>query len=400
MPKISLKAQSIPSSPIRKLVPLADAAAERGLTVYHLNIGQPDVPSPSIVFDALHNCDMKLVSYTNSAGNLSYRKGLAKYYQNLGLDVDYKDIIVTTGGSEAISIVIGITCDKGDDIIVCEPFYTNYKTLAMLCDVKLTPVQTDIRNGFALPRIEEFEEQIGPHTKGILICNPGNPTGCLYTPAEIKQLGEIARKHDLFLMVDEVYREFNYSDEPHYSVLNLKNMDANIIMIDSVSKRYSLCGVRVGCIVSKNKDVMACALKYGQSRLCSPALGQYVAEAALATPKEYFDAVKEEYIERRNLLVDGVNAIPGCFCPMPQGAFYCVAELPVRNAEDFATWLLTSFEYEGGTLQITPAAGFYATPGRGLNQVRLAYVIEQDKIRKSLEILRAGLAEYQRHHEL
>ncbi|MCI2081579.1 MAG: pyridoxal phosphate-dependent aminotransferase [Bacteroidales bacterium] len=394
MPEISKKSGSIPSSPIRKLVPLADAAKERGLTVYHLNIGQPDVPSPQVVFDALRKCDMKLIPYTNSAGNLSYRKGLARYYNNLGIDIDESQIIVTTGGSEAISIAVSIACDEGDELIVLEPFYTNYTTLAKICDVTLTPVQTDIRNNFALPDISEFEKKIGPRTKGILICNPGNPTGCVYTREEIEQLGAIARKHDLFLMVDEVYREFCYTDAPHFSALKLNDLDDNVILIDSVSKRYSLCGVRVGCIVSRNQEVIKTALKYGQSRLCSPALGQYVAEAALDTPKEYFAATKKEYIARRNLLVNGVNEIPGCFCPMPQGAFYAVAELPVKDADRFATWLLTDFSYKNSTVQITPAAGFYATPGRGLNQVRLAYVIEQDKIRASLECLRKGLETY------
>lgn len=394
MPNISQKAQSIPSSPIRKLVPLADAASESGAVVYHLNIGQPDLPSPQVVLDALRNCDLKLIPYTNSAGNMSYRKGLARYYQNLGLDVNEKQILVTVGGSEAINFSLAVTCDEGDEVIVCEPFYTNYKTIAKLNDVTLVPVKTDIRNGFALPPIEEFEKKIGPRTRGILICNPGNPTGCVYTQEEIEQLGVIAKKHDLFLMVDEVYREFCYTDKPHFSALNLKGLDNNVILIDSVSKRYSLCGVRVGCIVSRNPEVMSTILRYGQSRLCAPAIGQYVAEAALNTPEEYFAATKKEYIARRNLLVNGVNDIPGCFCPMPDGAFYAVAELPVKDADAFATWLLTDFRYNNSTVQITPAEGFYATPGRGRNQVRLAYVIEQDKIRHALECLRKGLEAY------
>ena len=319
---LSKKAEALPASPIRKLVPYAEAAKKRGITVYHLNIGQPDIESPEVALKAVKDNTLKLVAYPNSAGNESYRKGLARYYQNIGIDVDYTDINVTTGGSEALQIALTVTCDPDDEVIVLEPFYTNYNSFAIVNDVKFVPITTSIDNGFAIPSIEEFERHITPRTKGIIICNPCNPTGVLYTRDEIEKLGDIARKHNLYIYSDEVYREFCYTDEPHYSCMHIKGLENNVILCDSVSKRYSLCGVRIGAIVSKNKEVMNAVLRYSQARLCSPAYGQIAAEAALNAPESYFKAVKEEYIKRRDYLVETLRTIPGVLCPTPMGAFY------------------------------------------------------------------------------
>ena len=324
---LSKKAQALPASPIRKLVPYADAAKKRGIKVYHLNIGQPDIASPVEALQAVKDNQLKLVAYPNSAGNESYRKGLAKYYQNIGIDVDYTDINVTTGGSEALQIALTVTCDPDDEVIVLEPFYTNYNSFAIVNDVKFVPITTSMDNGFAIPSIEEFEKHITPRTKGIIICNPCNPTGVLYTKDEIEKLGDIARKHNLFIYSDEVYREFCYTDEPHYSCMHIKGLENNVILCDSVSKRYSLCGVRIGAIISKNKEVMNAVLRYSQARLCSPAYGQIAAEAALNAPASYFKAVRDEYIKRRDFLVETLRTIPGVVCPTPMGAFYAAVRL-------------------------------------------------------------------------
>ncbi|MBR4882435.1 MAG: pyridoxal phosphate-dependent aminotransferase, partial [Bacteroidales bacterium] len=360
---LSKKAQAMPASPIRKLVPYADAAKKRGVKVYHLNIGQPDIESSPQALEAVKNADLKVIEYSNSAGNMSYREGLVKYYASVGINIEVADLIVTSSGTEAVQFALAVTCDPGDEVIVMEPFYTNYNAFAVQNDVTLVPISCDIKEGFKLPAIEEFEKHITPKTKGILICNPGNPTGTLYTKEALQQLGEIAKKHGLYIYSDEVYREFCYTEEPHYSCMHIPGLEENVILLDSVSKRYSLCGVRIGAIVSKNKAVMAGVMKYAQARLCSPSYGQIAAEGALATPQSYFDAVKAEYIMRRDTLVNGLNQIPGVFSPMPMGAFYTIAELPVDDADKFAQWLLEEFSYEGQTVMVAPAAGFYGTKG-------------------------------------
>ncbi|MCK9304726.1 MAG: pyridoxal phosphate-dependent aminotransferase [Bacteroidales bacterium] len=394
MLKLSRKADKMPASPIRKLVPFAEAAKKRGVKVYHLNIGQPDIASPREALDAVKNIKLELVSYPHSAGIESYRKGLATYYQNIGIDVTYNDINITTGGSEALQIALAVTCDPGDEVIVMEPFYTNYNSFALLNDVVLKPIPTTIESGFALPDISEFEKNITPRTKGIIICNPGNPTGTLYSKESIVKLGEIAKKHQLFIYSDEVYREFCYTDEPHFSAMHLKGLEENVILIDSVSKRYSLCGVRIGAIVSKNNDVMKGVLRFAQARLCSPALGQIASEGALATPKEYFDAVKKEYITRRNVMIEALNKMEGVYSPMPMGAFYTIARLPVDDSDKFAKWLLEEFNYENKTVMVAPAAGFYATPGKGTNEVRIAYVLKVEDLKEAMKCLEVALKQY------
>ena len=361
---LSKKAEMMPASPIRKLVPFADEAKKRGVKVYHLNIGQPDIESPEEAIDAVKNISLKLIEYPHSAGIPSYREKLAKYYQRLGMDINAGDILITNGGSEAISMAISIICNPDDEIIVLEPFYTNYASFALQNDARFRPITCKIENGFALPPIEEFEKAITPKTKAILICNPGNPTGTVYTKEELEQLGEIIRKHNLYLISDEVYREFCYTEEPHYSCMYLKGVENNVILVDSVSKRYSLCGVRIGAIISKNKEVMSAALRYAQARLCSPALGQIASEGALDASEEYFRKVKDEYIRRRDILIESLNKMEGVYSPMPMGAFYTIARLPIDDSERFAQWLLQDFSYEGQTVMVAPAAGFYATPAR------------------------------------
>lgn len=391
---LSKKAQEMPASPIRKLVPFADAAKKRGIKVYHLNIGQPDIESPKEALDAVKNADLKVIAYSNSAGNESYRKGLLKYYDNIGIHLELPEIIVTSSGSEAVSFAIGVTCNPGDEIIVMEPFYTNYRSFAIQNDVKLVPVTTDINDGFKLPPISEFEKHITPKTKAILICNPGNPTGTLYSKESLLQLGEIVKKHNLYLLSDEVYREFCYTDTPHFSCMQIPGAEENVILLDSVSKRYSLCGVRIGAIASRNKAIMSSILKYAQARLCAPAYGQIAAEGALDTPKEYFTAVKKEYINRRNTLIEGLNKIKGVYSPMPMGAFYTIAKLPIDDAEKFAQWLLEDFEYQGQTVMVAPAAGFYGTPGKGTNEVRIAYVLKIEDLKAALKCLEVALQQY------
>lgn len=391
---LSEKAKAMPASPIRKLVPFAEAAKKRGVKVYHLNIGQPDIESPKEALDAVKNNTLKVIEYSNSAGNESYRKGLLKYYHGIGIDLELGDLIITGSGTEAVQLALAVTCDPSDEVIVLEPFYTNYNAFALQNDVKLVPITTKIEDGFKLPPIEEFEKHITPKTKGILICNPGNPTGTLYSKESLEKLGEIAKKHGLYIYSDEVYREFCYTDAPHYSCMHIKGLEENVILLDSVSKRYSLCGVRIGSIVSKNKAFMGAVMKYAQARLCAPAYGQIAAEGALATPKSYFEAVRTEYINRRDVLVAGLNKIPGVYTPNPMGAFYTIAKLPVDSAEKFAQWLLEEFQYEGQTVMVAPAAGFYATPGKGVDEVRIAYVLKIEDLKGALKCLEEALKVY------
>ncbi|HNW49300.1 MAG: pyridoxal phosphate-dependent aminotransferase [Bacteroidales bacterium] len=391
---LSNKANSMPASPIRKLVPFAEAAKKRGVKVYHLNIGQPDIASPKEALDAVKNATPSLIPYPHSAGIETYREGLAKYYQGININVTADEINITTGGSEALQIALAITCNPDDEVIVMEPFYTNYNSFALQNDVILKPVATTIENGFALPDMAEIEKRITPKTKGIIICNPGNPTGTLYTKESLVKLGEIAIKHKIFIYSDEVYREFCYTDEPHFSCMHLKGLEQNVILLDSVSKRYSLCGVRIGAIVSKNKEVMKAVLKYAQARLCSPAYGQIAAEGALNTPKEYFQAVRSEYIQRRDFTIEALNKMEGVFSPKPMGAFYTIAKLPVDDSDKFAQWLLEDFEYEKQTVMVAPAAGFYATPGKGTNEVRIAYVLKIDDLKAAMKCLEVALKQY------
>ncbi len=394
MPRISDKGIRMPESPIRKLVPFAEKAKKEGKTVFHLNIGQPDIKTPEVALEAIHNFNDKVVEYSHSAGFESYRKGLASYYQNLGIDINHDHIMVTTGGSEALLFGLNSCLDAGDEIIIPEPFYANYNGFSISAGVTVKPITTNINNGFALPAIEDFEKLITPKTKAILICNPGNPTGYLYSKKELETLKKIVIKYDLFLFADEVYREFSYDGNEHYSVLNIEGLDNNAIVIDSTSKRYSLCGIRVGCIISKNQEVMRTALKFAQARLSPPTFGQVAGEAALQTPVSYFEEVSAEYIERRDLLIYGLNKIEGVICPKPKGAFYCIAELPVDNADKFAQWLLEDFAYKGATIMVAPAAGFYSTPNTGTKQVRIAYVLNKKSLQKAVKCLEEALKVY------
>lgn len=394
MPKISQKAIDMPASPIRKLVPYAEKAKKAGKIVYHLNIGQPDIETPKVALDAIRNFDHKVIEYSHSAGFESYRNNLAATYQKGGLPVNPEDIIITTGGSEALIFGFMTTCNPGDEVIIPEPFYANYNGFAVTAGLTVVPVTATIESGFALPPVAEIEAKITSKTKAIVICNPGNPTGYLYSKEELEQLRDIVQKHDLFLFADEVYREFCYDGAVPFSVLNLEGIEQNVIMIDSVSKRYSMCGARIGALVTKNKEVMAAALKFGQARLSPPTVDQVASEAALNTPQSYFDDVVTEYVERRNIMVDGLNNIPGVFCPKPSGAFYCVAKFPVDNAERFCQWLLEDFEFEGQTVMMAPANGFYATPGAGEQEARIAYVLKKDSLRKAVKCLEEALKVY------
>jgi len=389
----------MPASPIRKLVPYATAAKAAGKTVYHLNIGQPDIRTPEVVLERMRNLKRTVVEYSNSEGFASYREGLAKYYNSKGIGIDAGDVMVTTGGSEALVFGFMSCFNPGDEIIIPEPFYANYNGFGVMAGVKVVPVTASIDNGFALPPISAFEEKITERTRGILICNPGNPTGYLYTREELEQLRDLVASRDLWLFADEVYREFCYDAAEPLSVMNLSGIEQNVIMIDSVSKRYSMCGARIGAMVCRNKDVMATALKFGQARLSPPTFGQIAGEAALDTPDAYFTEVVDEYVERRNTLVEGLNALEGVTCPKPSGAFYCIAELPVDDAEHFCQWMLESFEHEGATVMMAPAAGFYATEGLGRNQVRIAYVLELEALRHAVDCIAAGLRVYQGAHQ-
>ena len=384
----------MPESPIRKLVPYSEIAKKKGHKVYHLNIGQPDIKTPEVAMNAVKNIDLTILEYSHSAGNESYRKKLSAYYINQNISVNIENIIITTGGSEALMFAMGSTMDQGDEIIIPEPFYANYNGFSTASGVTVVPVISTIETSFALPAVEDFEKLITPKTKAILICNPGNPTGYLYSKEEIMKLAALVKKHDLFLISDEVYREFTYDGDIHYSVMNVPGLEEHAIMIDSVSKRYSMCGARIGCIVSKNKEVMATAMKFAQARLSPPTIEQIASEAALDTPQSYFDEVISEYRERRDTLIEELNKIDGVIVSKPKGAFYCIAQLPVNNADTFAQWLLESYDLDGETVMVAPAAGFYSTPGMGLNQVRIAYVLKKEDLISAVRILKAAIPVY------
>lgn len=394
MPKVSSKGNSMPSSPIRKLVPFAEAAKKRGTKIYHLNIGQPDIETPEVMLNAIKNADIKVLEYSHSAGIESYRKKLAGYYGTFNINIDQNDIIITTGGSEAISIAMMACFNDGDEIIIPEPFYANYNGFSCAADVKVVPVKSFIETGFALPPISEFEKLITPKTKGIMICNPGNPTGYLYSREELESLKQLVLKYDLFLLSDEVYREFCYDGKEYVSVMHLTGIDNNVILLDSISKRYSACGARIGALISKNKEVMSTAMKFAQARLSPPTFGQIGAEAALNTPKEYFDKVQKEYVSRRDFVIEALNKMEGVFCPKPSGAFYCIARLPIDNSDKFCQWLLESFQHDGKTVMLAPATGFYSTPGAGTNEVRLAYVLNKEDLKNAMICLQEALKVY------
>lgn len=394
MPKISRKGQLMPSSPIRKLVPYAEQAYKDGKTVYHLNIGQPDIKTPEVAMDAVKNTSLDILAYSRSEGSEGYRKKIAQYYSKNDIHVDHNDIIVTTGGSEALLFAFGSIMDSDDEIIIPEPFYANYNGFSTASDIKVVPVISKIEDNFALPAIEEFEKLITDKTKAILICNPGNPTGYLYSREEIKKLAAIVKKHDLFLIADEVYREFVYDGNEFYSIMQEEGLEEHAIMIDSVSKRYSMCGARIGYLVSKNKEVIKTALKFAQARLSPPTLAQIAAEAALDTPQSYFDDVIVEYVKRRNTLIKELKTIEGLKIAEPKGAFYCIVELPIKSADHFAQWLLESYEYNKQTVMVAPAAGFYSTPNMGLNQIRIAYVLNEETLIKAVHILKEALKVY------
>ncbi len=394
MPNISDRGKQMPASPIRKLVPFADQAKSRGTKVYHLNIGQPDIKTPEVALDAIRNIDLKVVEYSHSAGIESYRKKLAKMYQDININVDENEILVTAGGSEAITFAFLTCLNPGDEVIIPEPFYANYNGFAVSAGVVVKPIRSSIEEGFALPAIEEFEKMITPNTKAIVICNPNNPTGYLYSQEEMNQLKQIVLKHELYLFSDEVYREFCYDGEKHISAMHLDGIEDNVVMFDSVSKRYSECGVRIGALVTKNKSIIDTAMKFAQARLSPPGFGQIAAEASLDTPKEYFDEVYAEYIERRNFLVEGLNKIPGVFTPVPKGAFYTVAKLPVDDSDKFCQWILSEFEHKGQTVMMAPASGFYSTPGSGKDEVRIAYVLKKEDLACALETLEEALKVY------
>ncbi|HAR21979.1 MAG: pyridoxal phosphate-dependent aminotransferase [Cryomorphaceae bacterium] len=394
MPTVSRKGEAMPSSPIRKLVPFAENAERAGKKVFYLNIGQPDIHTPEVAQRAIKEADVPVLAYSHSAGFASLRAGLSEYYHSKNLRVTSEEIIVTTGGSEALLFTFGSAMDEGDEVIIPEPFYANYNGFATASGVKVIPVESNIENGFALPPVSAFEAAITPKTKGIMICNPGNPTGYLYSKEELNQLKAIVLKHDLFLIADEVYREFTYDGAEHYSILGIEGLEEHAIVVDSFSKRYSMCGARIGCLVSKNRHFMATAMKFAQARLSPPTYAQIASEAALKTPQSYFDTVNTEYVERRNVLVDGLNSIDGVFCPKPKGAFYAVAAFPVESAEHFAEWLLSEFDHNGKTLMMAPAAGFYAKPELGRQQARLAYVLNVEDLKECIEIVRHALQVY------
>jgi aspartate aminotransferase len=394
MPSISHKGQKMPESPIRKLVPYAEKAVKENKKVYYLNIGQPDIKTPQIALDAVSKHGIEVLAYSRSEGSEEYRNKISKYYKRNNIPVESDEIIVTTGGSEALLFALGTIADQGDEIIIPEPFYANYNGFATASGVNIVPVISNIDTNFALPPISDFEKLITPKTKAIVICNPGNPTGYLYSKEEIKTLCAIVRKHDLFLIADEVYREFTYDGHEHFSILKDDSIYDHGIIIDSVSKRYSMCGARIGCLVSKNKKVISTALKFAQARLSPPTFAQIASEAALDTPQSYFDDVIVEYKDRRDTLVKYLQEIPGVKVGIPKGAFYCIAELPVKDSDKFAQWLLEEFDHEGETVMVAPAGGFYSTPGVGLNQVRIAYVLKRENLIRAVEILRVALQQY------
>lgn len=393
MPKISHRGEVMPPSPIRKLVPFAEAAKKKGIKVYHLNIGQPDIETPKLVLDAVRHFDFKVLEYSHSAGNESYRRKLVKYYKKCGIDIDYKQIIITTGGSEAILFGFMSCLDAGDEVIIPEPFYANYNGFAVAADVVVKPITSSINTGFALPPIEEFEKAITPKTKAIVVCNPNNPTGYLYSKEEMETLKQIVLKHDLYLFADEAYREFCY-EGTHTSAMHLTGVEKNVVLMDTISKRYSACGGRIGAFVTRNKELLDAAMKFAQARLSPPSFAQIAGEAAVDLPDNYFDATKEEYKKRRDLLVKRLNAIEGVFCPNPGGAFYAMAKLPIDDSDKFCQWLLESFSFKGETIMLAPATGFYGTPGLGKDEVRLAYVLNTDAIDKAMDCLAEALKQY------
>jgi len=394
MPQISYRGTLMPDSPIRKLVPYANKAKARGIKVYHLNIGQPDLPTPAVALDAIRNIDREILEYSPSEGILSFRQKLAKYYHKFKIEVNPEEIIITAGGSEAVTFAFMACLDPGDEIIVPEPAYANYTAFAISAGAIIKSIPSRIEEGFALPPLKEFEKLITPKTKGIMICNPNNPTGYLYTREEMHKIGELVRKYDLFLFSDEVYREFCYTGAPYISAFHLKGIENNVILIDSVSKRYSECGIRIGALVTKNREVYTNVMKFCQARLSPPLIGQLAAEASLSVDEEYMLNNYDEYLQRRNFLIDGLNRIPGVFSPIPMGAFYTVARLPVVNADHFCKWLLSDFQWEGQTLFIAPASGFYTTPGYGSNEARIAYVLKKEDLAVCLKILEEALKVY------
>lgn len=394
MPHISERAIEMPQSPIRKLAPLATEAEARGTKIYHLNIGQPDLKTPEVGLDVLRNIDRKTLEYSPSQGFLSYRQKLVQYYAAYDIELSVDDIIITTGGSEAVLFAFLSCLNPGDEIIVPEPAYANYMAFAISAGAKIRTIPTTIEDGFALPAVEKFEELINEHTRAILICNPNNPTGYLYTRREMNQIRDLVKKYDLYLFSDEVYREFIYTGSPYISACHLEGVEQNVLLIDSVSKRYSECGIRVGALITKNEEVRNAVMKFCQARLSPPLLGQLVAEASIDTPKEYMREMYDEYVERRNCLIDGLNRIPGVYSPIPMGAFYTVARLPVDDAEKFCAWCLSDFDYEGETVMLAPAAGFYTTPGAGKDQVRIAYVLNKEDLARALVVLKYALEAY------
>lgn len=394
MPSISKKGLLMPPSPIRKLVPFAEIAKKSGKIIYHLNIGQPDIETPEVMLNAIKNSPIKVIEYSHSAGIESYRKKLAGYYRKFDINIDYTDIIITTGGSEAIEIAMMSCLNPGDELIIPEPFYANYNGFSCQAEITIKPVFSTIESGFALPDISEFEKVISPKTKAIMICNPGNPTGYLYTRSELELLKQLALKYDLFLFSDEVYREFCYDNKEYVSVMHLTGIDEHIVLLDSISKRYSACGARIGALISKNKQVMESALKFAQARLSPPTFGQIGAEAAIDTPDSYFEKVKTEYIARRNLVVEELNKMEGVFCPKPSGAFYCIAQLPIDDSDIFCQWLLENFSFENQTVMLAPATGFYSKPALGKKQVRIAYVLKIESLKKAMQCLSIALQEY------
>lgn len=394
MPDISVRGLEMPESPIRKLAPLAADAKKRGVKVYHLNIGQPDLPTPQCGLDALKNIDRQVLEYSPSQGYLSYREKLCDYYKRYDIDITADDIIITAGGSEAVLYTFMSCLNPGDEIIIPEPAYANYMAFAISAGAKIKTIATSIEEGFALPRVEKFEELINERTKAIMICNPNNPTGYLYTRREMNQIRDLVKKYDLYLFSDEVYREYIYTGSPYISAMHLEGIEDNTVLIDSVSKRYSECGIRIGALITKNAEIRSAVMKFCQARLSPPLIGQIVAEASLDAPESYYRNVYDEYVERRKCLIDGLNKIPGVYSPIPMGAFYTVAKLPVDDAEKFCRWCLEEFSYEGETVMMAPASGFYTTPGAGINQVRIAYVLKREDLQRALIVLQKALEAY------
>ena len=394
MPEISVRGLEMPESPIRKLAPLAAAAKERGTKVYHLNIGQPDLPTPQCGLDALKNIDRKILEYSPSQGNLSYRKKLCDFYKKFNINVTPDDIIITSGGSEAVLFSFMSCLNPGDEIIIPEPAYANYMAFAISAGAKIKTIATSIEEGFALPKVEQFEKLINERTRAIMICNPNNPTGYLYTRREMNQIRDLVKKYDLYLFSDEVYREYIYTGSPYISAMHLQGIENNTILIDSVSKRYSECGIRIGALITKNEEIRKAVMKFCQARLSPPLIGQIVAEASLDAPQSYYRDVYDEYVERRKCLIDGLNRIPGVYSPIPMGAFYTVAKLPIDDSDKFCRWCLEEFSYEGETVMMAPASGFYTTPGAGRNQVRIAYVLKREDLQRALFILQKALEAY------